>query len=207
MLDDFAFEHSFDLLSLQEVDVNALSAPGFVAEWRGKGCTAVLSPLDAATRSHRVALVSRVPCRRVKLDGVQASSRFAAGLIEAQSRDQLEHVLIVAVYGFAGDEPATDVFMQELFQAIDRFGGKFLILGDFNTTQHRGTVDRARPPCLFATSVLACLTHRTLSWTCLKLLSNGVVSCTINWRLKRSKLPLTDGGRDCRVTVWRPRHG
>ena len=143
MLDDFAFEHSFDLLSLQEVDVNALSAPGFVAEWRGKGCTAVLSPLDAATRSHRVALVSRVPCRRVKLDGVQASSRFAAGLIEAQSRDQLEHVLIVAVYGFAGDEPATDVFMQELFQAIDRFGGKFLILGDFNTTQHRGTVDLA----------------------------------------------------------------
>ena len=130
-------EHSFDLLSLQEIDVNLLSAPGYVAEWRAKGYTAILSPIDAATHSHRVALVSRVPCRPVKLENVQASSRVAAGLIEAQCRDHFEHVLVVAVYGFPGDEAATDVLIRELLQAIDRFGGTFLLIGDYNTTQSR----------------------------------------------------------------------
>ena len=136
-------EHSFDLLSLQEIDVNLLSAPGYVAEWRAKGYTAILSPIDAATHSHRVALVSRVPCRPVKLENVQASSRVAAGLIEAQYRDHFEHVLVVAVYGFPGDEAATDVLIRELLQAIDRFGGTFLLIGDYNTTQHSGAVSHA----------------------------------------------------------------
>ena len=136
-------EHSFDLLSLQGIDVNLLSAPGYVAEWRAKGYTAILSPIDAATHSHRVALVSRVPCRPVKLENVQASSRVAAGLIEAQYRDHFEHVLVVAVYGFPGDEAATDVLIRELLQAIDRFGGTFLLIGDYNTTQHSGAVSHA----------------------------------------------------------------
>ena len=112
IVDAFAVEHSFDLLSLQEIDINSLSAPGYVAGWRHKGYTALLSPLDCTAQSHRVALISRVPCRPVKLEGVQAHSRIAAGLIEVKWRGQLEHVLVLALYGFPGDEAATDVLFQ-----------------------------------------------------------------------------------------------
>ena len=143
VVDAFAVEHSFDLLSLQEIDINKLSAPGYVAEWRQKGYTAVLSPVDGVTQSHRVALVSRMPCRPVKLADVRAHSRVAAGLIEVKCRGQFEHVLIAAVYGYPGDEAATDALIRDLLRAIDRFGGLFLVLGDFNTTQQTGAVNFA----------------------------------------------------------------
>ncbi|CAE6950031.1 pol [Symbiodinium sp. CCMP2592] len=104
-----------------EVDINKQSAPGYVAEWRRKGYSAILSPLDEEVHAH---------------------SRIAAGLVEVKRADHFEHVLVVAVYGFPGDEAATAVLVQDLLRAIHCYGGCFVVLGDFNTTQEENAVGK-----------------------------------------------------------------
>ena len=49
-------------------------------------------------------------------------------------------MLVVALYGFAGDLPATNQLVQDVVAACKSFGGTFLIVGDFNCTQNEGEV-------------------------------------------------------------------
>ena len=64
----FAATHHLEILSLQEVDVNSLSAPGYCSGWNSRGYTAILSDLDPACDLRRVALISRLPIKPVSLN-------------------------------------------------------------------------------------------------------------------------------------------
>ena len=130
-------------MSLQEVDVNAASAPGYRAEWRRLGYHVVLSALEQDTQRHRVALVSRAPCRPVSLEGLSDSHRVAAGLIEIQNGREHEHVLMIALYGYPSNQSATDALFQQVQQAMLRFGGLCILFGDFNMIQEAGAVGDA----------------------------------------------------------------
>ena len=136
----FAASQQCDFLSLQEVDVNLLSASGYCAGWQSRGYKAILSELDVANDLHRVALVTRLPIKPVSLNLGVRNARVAAGLTELGTSNGFESVLVVALYGFSGDLPATNQLVQEVVASCKSFGGTFMIVGDYNCTQHEGTV-------------------------------------------------------------------
>ena len=73
---------------MQEVDVNALSAPGFLKAWRAHGFHVVLGELQSSRQLHRVALASRLPIKQVALEAPDAAGRFAAGLLDVNFADK-----------------------------------------------------------------------------------------------------------------------
>ena len=136
----FAATHKFDVLSLQEVNVNALSAPGYCAAWLSRGYTAILSDPDPVSGLHRVALISKLPIKPVSLKLGGGCARIAAGLTELTTSQGSRSILIIALYGFAGDLPSTSFLVKEATAACKSFGGTFLMMGDFNCTQEEGSV-------------------------------------------------------------------
>ena len=140
LIDDFASGIGAELLSIQEADVNPLSKLGYLKEWRSLGATAILSQLDDGANSHRVALVSKLPIQPVTLKTELASTRYSAGLIDCRISGRISKVLMVAFYGFPNDAHATSQALLEVFEAVKRFGGAFILLGDYNMTQEEGAV-------------------------------------------------------------------
>ncbi|CAE7373819.1 unnamed protein product [Symbiodinium natans] len=140
---ELAREAQASFISLQEIDVNYLSAPGFVEAWRHEGYSALLSAGDVNKGSHRVALVSKVPLRQVNLGLARAQPRHVAGLVELCSGSRKHHLLVIAAYGFPGDLEATSEMLRELVEAARAFGGSFVIFGDFNATADEGYIVEA----------------------------------------------------------------
>ena len=143
MVHEFASAQDIGVLSLQEIDVNAESACGYRAEWRRLGYQVVLSELETDTQRHRVALVSKMPCRPVQLCDLDNPQRVAAGLVEVEDGHQFAHVLVIAIYGYPCDQEATDALFLQVQQAMLRFGGLSVLCGDFNAVQEDGAVGAA----------------------------------------------------------------
>ena len=140
LLADFMQLQSFQLASLQEVDVNAESAGGFCKSWWARGYTALLAPLDAVRKLHRVALVSALPIKQVSLgDGFDAS-RVAAGLVELQCQGRSQAILCIAVYGYPSDLSRTSTLVSDIMQRAAVFGGPVVALGDWNTTEEESAL-------------------------------------------------------------------
>ncbi|CAE7488539.1 gcs-1 [Symbiodinium sp. CCMP2592] len=133
---DFLQSCGAELLSLQEADINPLSAQGFGERWRAHGYRAVLSDIDAAEGVHRVALVASLPMHRVNLKlPPHVAARCAAGAFEMQAAGSKCIILVVAFYGFPGQPAATAQALGEVRRAAATFGGPYILLGDFNVDQ------------------------------------------------------------------------
>ena len=130
-----------DLISLQEIDVHAFGAVAYTKEWRRAGCSLVLSSPEVGSQKHRVGLVSRLPIRPVLLPST-VSARAAAGLIQVSIQDALYPLLVVASYGYPGDQHATDALVDALVAFAKSFGGRFVLFGDWNATDDEGAIAR-----------------------------------------------------------------
>ncbi|CAE7264068.1 unnamed protein product [Symbiodinium sp. CCMP2592] len=138
---DFLQSCGAELLSLQEADINPLSAHGFGERWRAHGYRAVLSDIDAAKGVHRVALVASLPMHRVNLKlPPHVAARCAAGAFEMQAAGSKCITLVVAFYGFPGQPAATAQALGEVRRAAATFGGPYILLGDFNVDQSEQAV-------------------------------------------------------------------
>ncbi|CAE7316502.1 gcs-1 [Symbiodinium sp. CCMP2592] len=138
---DFLQSCGAELLSLQEADINPLSAQGFGERWRAHGYRAVLSDIDAAKGVHRVALVASLPMHRVNLKlPPHVAARCAAGAFEMQAAGSKCITLVVAFYGFPGQPAATAQALGEVRRAAATFGGPYILLGDFNVDQSEQAV-------------------------------------------------------------------
>ena len=125
---------------MQEVDVNALSAPGFLKAWRAHGFHVVLGELQSSRQLHRVALASRLPIKQVALEAPDAAGRFAAGLLDVNFAGSTRQLLCIAFYGFPGQLDLTSRAFRGLLTAVGSFGGLFCIWGDYSQLQTEGAV-------------------------------------------------------------------
>ena len=72
-----------DVCAFRKVYVNEWSAVGYLEGWAERGWRGALGCLDAHLKLHRVALMSRSPCKQMQLPGVTRSSRCVAVLLES----------------------------------------------------------------------------------------------------------------------------
>ena len=101
-----------------KINVNPASAAGFVAGWRAQGYACILGDLDPSHCLHRVALLAGCP--------------IAAGYVEVFGNGSKQCLLLASFYGQSGDLAATSLIFSDLLLAVQRCGGPFAILGDFN---------------------------------------------------------------------------
>ena len=87
---------------MQEIDVNSLSAPGFINSWRTYGYKVLLGELQSTRQLHRVALASKLPIKQVQLEAPTAAGRFAAGLLDITLAGSVKQLLCIAFYGYPG---------------------------------------------------------------------------------------------------------
>ena len=130
----FCHDRLADVIALQEINVNPASATGFVSNWRAKGYLCILGGLDPSCALHRVALLARCPIQHVQLQVTVCQSRCAAGFVEIFGPNSKSCILLASFYGQSGDLVATDMLFRDFLQAAQRFGGPFVVMGDFNCT-------------------------------------------------------------------------
>ena len=130
----FCHDRLADIIALQEINVNPASATGFVSHWRAKGYLCILGGLDPSCALHRVALLARCPIQHVQLPVTVCQSRCAAGFVEIFGPNSKSCILLASFYGQSGDLVATDMLFRDFLQAAQRFGGPFVVMGDFNCT-------------------------------------------------------------------------
>ena len=137
---DFMLQSNIQILAMQEVDVGTLASHAAHRAWKSQGCKIILSKPEAVSLKHRVALISSVPVCPVDLQLDFASTRCAAGLVEICLSKRPTKVLVVSFYGFPDDHLATGEALDEIHLAICRYGGPFVLLGDFNLQVDEGRV-------------------------------------------------------------------
>ena len=140
LMASFCHACAADIVALQEINVNPASAAGFVAGWRAQGYACILGDLDPSNCLHRVALLARCPIQQVSLQVPAGQARCAAGYVEVFGNGFKQCVLLASFYGQSGDLAATSLIFSELLVAVQRFGGPFAILGDFNCTVEEAPV-------------------------------------------------------------------
>lgn len=128
---------------MQEIDVNSLSAPGFINSWRTYGYKVLLGELQSTRQLHRVALASKLPIKQVQLEAPTAAGRFAAGLLDITLAGSVKQLLCIAFYGYPGQLDLTSQAFREILSAAGSFGGLFCIWGDYNQLQTEGAVAEA----------------------------------------------------------------
>ena len=140
LMASFCHACAADIVALQEINVNPASAAGFVAGWRAQGYACILGDLDPSHCLHRVALLARCPIQQVSLQVPAGQARCAAGYVEVFGNGSKQCLLLASFYGQSGDLAATSLIFSDLLLAVQRFGGPFAILGDFNCTVEEAPV-------------------------------------------------------------------
>ncbi|CAE7774466.1 unnamed protein product [Symbiodinium sp. CCMP2592] len=128
-----------DFFALFEVDVAAAACPGYLAQWKAQGYKASLSALENGKA--RVALVSRVPFKPVRVCTGAGASRHAAGIVNVtNSEGRSEPLLLVATYCQAGNPQIADAQLSDIVAGILRARCRFVVLGDFNMEAGEGAM-------------------------------------------------------------------
>ena len=113
-----------DVVALQEIDLNVVGAPSFVAFWARKGYRTVFG--GALNGFYKVAILSRLALQCVQLE-LQEAPRVAAVTVGT-----FEPMLFATVYGFANDAPRTRPLVRELVSQLHGTGHPWVLLGDYN---------------------------------------------------------------------------
>ena len=93
---------------------------------------------------HKVALCSSIPFSPCVLNVDTATSRYAAGTFEVQGPDQeIETILVIAVYLQVRNEAVAQAQAAELVSAAESTGLRYVIIGDFNLEQHQAHIGYA----------------------------------------------------------------
>ena len=127
-------------MALQEVDVNAESAPGFVAAWQARGYHCLFGARDPVHNLRRTALLAKGALQPVSLSVPAGPARFTAGLVDVFCNESRRSVLVISFYGQPGDDCLTGQILEQIMQSVRKFGGPFILLGDFNCTIDDGPV-------------------------------------------------------------------
>ena len=113
-----------DVVALQEIDLNVVGAPSFVAFWARKGYRTVFG--GALNGFYKVAILSSLALQCVQLE-LQEAQRVAAVTVGT-----FEPMLFATVYGFANDAPRTRPLVRELVSQLHGTGHPWVLLGDYN---------------------------------------------------------------------------
>ncbi|CAE7541147.1 RE2 [Symbiodinium sp. CCMP2592] len=126
------------LVSVSEVDVNIDSRTSWANEWKRHGWHVHLSlPENGVCR---VALLSKIPFKAVKLREADGLSRHAAAFVDLQVAGRTMSVLCVAVYLQSGQIATADAQARDILISADYSGRPSLLFGDWNTTQEEGFI-------------------------------------------------------------------
>ncbi|OLP87149.1 hypothetical protein AK812_SmicGene31666 [Symbiodinium microadriaticum] len=137
---DFMVESNFQIMALQETDIGVLARTSAHALCKAKRHKLILGVAEPRSRKARVGILSSLPIVPVQLQLDLASTRCAAGLVDVCLDGRSSKLLIVSFYGFANDAPSTKVALDEVYLALRRYGGLYLVLGDFNLERDEGGV-------------------------------------------------------------------
>ena len=136
---DFSCDFPFQIAALPEVDIPVRLASGFIHAWKRRQMYACLGNPEAGV--HRIALCSQVPFCPCVLNVDVASTRYAAGTFEVQGpSEQIETILVVAVYLKARDEAVAQQQASEIVAAAVATGLRYVLIGDFNLEQHQASL-------------------------------------------------------------------
>ncbi|CAE7488209.1 unnamed protein product [Symbiodinium sp. CCMP2592] len=126
------------LVSVSEVDVNIDSRASWAKEWKRHGWHVQLSLPEQGVC--RVALLSKIPLKAVKLCEADGLSRHAAAFIDLQVAGRTMSVLCVAVYLQSGQVATADAQARDILVSADYSGRPSLLFGDWNTAQEEGCI-------------------------------------------------------------------
>lgn len=129
------------LVSVSEVDVSVDSRASWAAEWKRHGWHVQLSTPEHGVC--RVALLSRLPFKAVKVCEAEGLTRHAAALVDLQVAGRTEVVLCVAAYLQSGQPDRAEAQAKDLLVSADYCGRPSLLFGDWNTTQEEGFIAEA----------------------------------------------------------------
>ena len=136
---DFSCEFPFQIAALPEVDIPVRLASGFIHAWKRRQMFACLGNPESGV--HRIALCSQVPLCPCVLNVDVASTRYAAGTFEVQGpSEQIETILVVAVYLQARNEAVAQQQASEIVAAAAATGLRYVLIGDFNLEQHQASL-------------------------------------------------------------------
>ena len=128
---DLMFDEAFpiDVLCVQELDLDELSAPAFLAMLRGRGLHVFLSPVDG--EMYRCAVLAKFAGSPVDL----CSGRLAGAVFELLCNGSVTKVVVASYYGCTWN---SEVAMQGAIDAVaelKKTRAHWVMLGDFNLEQ------------------------------------------------------------------------
>ena len=122
----FSCASDFEVICLQEIQVGRDGAFRFVQDWRRRGYNILLGAADPDDRI-RVALLSRLPLRKVQLSEDIDASRYVAAVIGT-----VNPVVISCVYGHADNLTEARKHACAVSKGLSCLGFPWVALGDWN---------------------------------------------------------------------------
>ena len=122
------------IIVLQEVNINALSTPGVMEQWRKLGYSYFPGPEDPSCGEHRVAILCSLPSRAIGLDFDGDQSRICAIQCEIKTDSGYFKFCVASFYGQVNATSVSKECALNAVQAIRRFSLPWAALGDWNLT-------------------------------------------------------------------------
>lgn len=116
-----------NIMSLQEVDINSFSCPGFIQLGKELGLSLALGDLSPQAQIARVAIVSNLPFRHVRFSSISQPDRYCAGLVEFRIGQSIQKLLVCAIYGNAAYQALAKELVQELVTCASQFSCQWVI--------------------------------------------------------------------------------
>ena len=108
---------STDILAIQELDLNSFSCASFTSRCNSLGLSVSFSELSEK-QNCRVALISCFPLKPVRFCNISQPDRYSAGIVEIRGQNNsIQKLLIISLYGAAGDDNLAGNLVEELVQA------------------------------------------------------------------------------------------
>lgn len=131
---------STDILAIQELDLNSFSCASFTSRCNSLGLSVSFSELSEK-QNCRVALISCFPLKPVRFCNISQPDRYSAGIVEIRGQNNsIQKLLIISLYGAAGDDNLAGNLVEELVQAARSTSSWWIIVGDFNLVQFHHSI-------------------------------------------------------------------